>query len=81
MFLGIICLRFMSLDSESNDSLKFVLLVLRDHCVAVNDWFGQGQTHPPQLLLEDAAANEQKPHVDLYTCGFPCQPYSFLLLR
>ena len=59
---------------------KCLCLVLRDHGVAVNDGLGQGQTHPPQLLLEDAAANEQKPHVDLYTCGFPCQPYSFLLL-
>ena len=35
-----------------------------------------GQTHAPQLLLKSASDNMEKPHVDIYTCGFPCQTYS-----
>ena len=39
-----------------------------------------GQRHAPEVILKDAASNEQKPHMDVYTAGFPCQPYSFLTI-
>lgn len=39
-----------------------------------------GQLHRPQIILKNASANDKKPHVDLYTAGWPCQPFSPLLL-
>lgn len=38
--------------------------------------FEWGQRHPPELLMKSASCNAMKPHVELYTAGFPCQPYS-----
>ena len=44
----------------------------------VND-INWDQRHPPKLLLPDAAS-KGKTYVDVYTCGFPCQPFRTLSL-
>ena len=47
----------------------------------VSDWptrvLSKGQRQRPKRILEDAAQNDDKPHVHLYTAGFPCQPFSY----